>query len=201
MATDNWINRRLLTDAAAIYDDEGNKIHDLISCEQGDGVEVDENTHPVLWGKLGGSSEELFVNNDFSDGITGWSSENGVIDVIDGFMYVNRNGDPYYRHCYQTINGQEVEYILTGTDIVAFTGDVGVQITVDGSYREVQFWDGSEITIVGGSDIKISFDARSVSNASFKMGSVSLKRKAPSYPNMTRPTNSPVGYKIIADAT
>lgn len=52
---DNWIAAIKLTDEDAIYDHDGKKIHDLISCEQGDGVEVDENTHHVLWGKLADS--------------------------------------------------------------------------------------------------------------------------------------------------
>ncbi len=49
--SDNWINRRLLTNETEILDSKGNKIHDLIPCNQGAGVPVDKDTHPVLWGK------------------------------------------------------------------------------------------------------------------------------------------------------
>jgi len=51
-----WINSYHQTNETEILDNDGVKIHDYISCEQGAGVEVDKNTHPELWEKLGGAS-------------------------------------------------------------------------------------------------------------------------------------------------
>lgn len=48
---DNWIGHIKLTDETGVVVD-GEKIHDYISCEQGDDVEVDSAAHPVLHAKL-----------------------------------------------------------------------------------------------------------------------------------------------------
>ncbi len=49
---DSWIGTIRLTNETEILDDNGVKIHDYISCDQGVGVVVNSNTHPVLAGKL-----------------------------------------------------------------------------------------------------------------------------------------------------
>jgi len=58
----NWIDMIKLTDETEILDNNGVKIHDYISCEQGAGVGVDKNTHPELWEKLGGELASRFVD-------------------------------------------------------------------------------------------------------------------------------------------
>ena len=48
---DNWIGRILLTGESEVII-AGEKVHDLIPCDQGAGVPVDELTYPVLYSKL-----------------------------------------------------------------------------------------------------------------------------------------------------
>lgn len=48
----NWIARPLLTSQTEIATSTGVKLHDLIPCDQGAGVLVDPQTHPVLYSKL-----------------------------------------------------------------------------------------------------------------------------------------------------
>lgn len=49
---DNWIGHIRLTNETEIVNSQGEKIHDLIPCDQGAGVEVDKDMYPVLWEKL-----------------------------------------------------------------------------------------------------------------------------------------------------
>lgn len=61
---DNWINRRLLTSEDAIYDGDGNKLHDLIDLEVEGGNEVDAGVYPVLLSKL---DKTVIYQKNFQD--------------------------------------------------------------------------------------------------------------------------------------
>ena len=81
-----WIESYHQTNETEIRDNEGVKIQDLISCEQGAGVEVNQLTYPELWDKLPktlvGGKEILYTNNlnEFNNSVA--CSDDGTVIII-----------------------------------------------------------------------------------------------------------------------
>jgi len=62
-----WVESYHQTNETEVLDNSGAKIHDLISCEQGAGIEVDKELHPVLWDRLlTTSAREILVNINYT---------------------------------------------------------------------------------------------------------------------------------------
>ena len=54
---DNWIGHIKLTNETELVIHD-KKVHELIPCNQGDDVEINQYIHPTLWKKLGGVAGE-----------------------------------------------------------------------------------------------------------------------------------------------
>jgi len=107
-----WIESYHQTNETEILDNNGVKIHDYISCEQGAGVEVDAEKHPVLAEKLGVSGltvtpavVQTIWGNPVGNGSVVPYNSNPTPITVDGLTEIGSIADTFATLFYSVSGG------------------------------------------------------------------------------------------------
>jgi len=165
-----WINSYHQTNETEILDNDGVKIHDYISCEQGAGVEVDKNTHPELWEKLGGggykeegiltasdaqAEDRFFVVSSYEGRLVvgAYGQSTAAIDAGKVYIY-DWNGSSYTEVGQLTASdASDGDFFGTSVSVYEDRLVVGASHESTAGYRKgkvyIYDWNGSQYIEVG----------------------------------------------------
>ena len=142
---------------------------------------------------------ELVTNGDFSDGTTGWSTQNSTISVVDGKlrMTVSANGGAYVFQAFSTTPG--VAYAFTGTlvfdgvngntflGLAASKGNTNINAgSTPGQYRSVFFATGST------SYVSVAVGSSALAGEYLEIDNISVRELPGNHAYQTTSTSRPV---------